>query len=87
MFVGSLRLKGGVHVVKPWQHPSNPDPHHGIVHCIVVHRAVRRLYDIALGNILQLAVGNFVESYASSVLKIDTYVLGIMIEVAITKGA
>ena len=77
MFIGSLRLKGGVHVIAPWQHPSQPDPHHVIIHWIVVHRAARRLYKSALGNILQLTADIFKQEYARSVLR-QNMLLGVM---------
>ena len=77
VFVGSLRLKVEVHVIAPWQHPSQPDPHHVIIHWIFVHRAARRLYKSALGNILQLTADIFKQEYARSVLR-QNMLLGIM---------
>jgi hypothetical protein len=68
VFLGSRRLNGGVQVVEPRQHPSQPDLHHGIIHWIAVHRAARRLYENARGNILQLAASHVMQEYARSVL-------------------
>ena len=60
---------GGVDATKLRQYLSHLDPHHGLAHSIVVHITGQWLYEHALSNFLQLAVGYHpMQEYARRVL-------------------